>query len=648
MLLLVRFIKKAEVQELSLTRKHYYIFSLLRKRVKNLEKQCYESYLQKAENSIINNPKTFWSYIKSLNSTNSSFPSTMTYGTDSADKGDAICDLFAVYFHSTFLEPSVITTSQPFKPLFEYSCPDSCCAVGDIEIDPNDVLKLLQSLDLNKGAGPDELPPLFIVRCAKSLVAPLCILFKRSIREGVMPDMWKSAFITPIHKKGNKSDVSNYRPISKLCIFSKILERVVYQQLYSALAPSFIPEQHGFLRRRSTTSNLLLSNDFITSSMDFGGQVDAVFTDYSKAFDWIDHVILLRKLWMAGVHGNLLRWFGSYIDNRTQVVVLNGYTSRWMSVPSGVPQGSLLGPLLFTIFVNDIGSCFYYSKFLLFADDMKILKQIVTIEDSKLLQDDLVRFENYCYDNKLDLNVSKCHTITFTRKPNPIKFNYTLKAHSLTHVDHIRDLGVIHDSKLLFDKHVDSIVNKASKALGFLIRSCARFSSLKPIKILFCSYVRSILEYASQIWNPQYKVYSDRIESIQKRFLKYLQYKSKKRDVDYYARCKRHHFLPLHTRRKAADITYLMNIANGHVDSSQLLNGICLRVPIKPSRKRPCLDIPTFRTKYRKNSFFCRASRQFNQTVNDYPHIDLFCTRPAELRRLLTKRFMCSSPDLPT
>lgn len=220
-----------------------------------------------------------------------------------------------------------------------------------------------------------------------------------------MPTIWKSAYVTPIHKKGPKNLIENYRPISKLCLFAKILEKVIYKQLYGALKHSLSSQQHGFLKGRSTTSNLIVCSEYLTLHMSKPSQVDVIYTDYNKCFDRIDHTVLLRKLQSVGIRGNLYRWFTSYVRNRCQTVVLSGYTSSPMHVPSGVPQGSLLGPLLFNIIVNDVYSCFKYSKVILYADDMKILCPIDSQESALLLQDDLDRFNNYCLLNKLDLKV---------------------------------------------------------------------------------------------------------------------------------------------------------------------------------------------------------------------------------------------------
>ncbi|CAF4741070.1 unnamed protein product [Pieris macdunnoughi] len=206
----------------------------------------------------------------------------------------------------------------------------------------------------------------------------------------------------------------------------------------SGVKPQLTSEQHGFLRNRSTVSNLIIANEYISSGMDRRAQVGVVYTDYSKCFDRIDHDILLNKLTSMGIHGDLSRWFKSYVDNRSQAVALQGYTSNWMSITSGVPHGSLLGPLLFILlllYVNDILSCFKYSKILLYADDMKIMKLISTRQDTLELQEDLNRFEDYCLRNKLDLNVSKCFCMTFTKKSNKINTKHELKNSASEAVD---------------------------------------------------------------------------------------------------------------------------------------------------------------------------------------------------------------------
>lgn len=271
---------------------------------------------------------------------------------------------------------------------------------------------------------------------------------------------------------------------------------------------------------------------------------------------------------------------------------------------------------------------------------MKIFRAIKSPEDAFKLQADLHRLDHYCQLNKLDLNPTKCTLVTFSRKQIEIPTTYTLKRQALVRSYAIRDLGVVHDSKLLFDEHIDSIVNKASKLLGFVMRTCASFNKVKTFKILYCTFVRSVLEYASQVWNPHYETYIVRIERIQMKFIKYLCYRLKipYKSDNYLFLCKKFHLLPLSKRREIADLTYLLKITSNSVDSSELLSKINIQGHSKVLRFNPPINVPKVITNYRKNSYLLRASNNFNDLCKRYD-IDLFCTSIASARRLVSREF---------
>ena len=216
---------------------------------------------------------------------------------------------------------------------------------------------------------------------------------------------WKSANVIPVFKSGNRSDIENYRPISILPAVAKVFECLVRDILFNLLKNCIIPQQHGFFPGRSTATNLMEFIDFTISSFEDGLQVDAVFTDFKKAFDRISHEILLSKLHMIGVNSRLLLWIKSYLSERVQMVKLGGVVSDPYGVGSGVPQGSHLGPLLFLLFINDVKNCFHHSQCLLYADDLKIFRTVSVKSDCSLLQNDLQRFYKWCIDNQLELNI---------------------------------------------------------------------------------------------------------------------------------------------------------------------------------------------------------------------------------------------------
>ena len=252
---------------------------------------------------------------------------------------------------------------------------------------------------------------------------------------------------------------------------------------------------------------------FLNEELSNGGQIDSVYTDFEKAFDKVNHSILHSKLRAAGICGNLLRWIISYLDNRTQIVAINGFLSNGITATSGVPQGTILACTLFTIFINDLPSVLN-CKNLLFADDLKIFKPIYNLSDCLSLQDDLNQLNNWCESNHLYLNIKKCKRISFTRNRALIDYDYVINNIKLERVHSIKDLGVIIDTKLNFDIHISTMVKKAYSMLGFILRCTKEFKNVDALKSLYFTQVRSILEYGSQIWNPQYKKYVNKIESI--------------------------------------------------------------------------------------------------------------------------------------
>lgn len=457
-------------------------------------------------------------------------------------------------------------------------------------------------------------------------------MFKKSLAEGVFPSLWKAALIVPVHKKGSKSDIKNYRPISILNTISKVFEKIVHSIIYSVIVNGIGPYQHGFIKRRSTTSNLATFSNYVICNMEAGGQVDVIYTDFEKAFDRVDHVILLSKLQNLGIHGDLLRWVRSYLSRRSQAVVVGGYRSDFVSIPSGVPQGSLLGPLFYCAYLYDVRSCFEYAKHLLYADDMKIYLRIRSRLDCELIQRDLNSLYQYYTRNNININISKCQCISFTRCKKPINYMYSFDNKIIERVDAVRDLGVMLDSKLLFSQHVDSIVNKASRNLGFVMRTCKPFRNLHSLKIVYFAYVRSILEYCSPIWSPQYKVYNSRLEGLQKRFIKYLNFKSNKRHASYHADCSHYHLLPLVDRREMLDMLLLFDILRGKIDSGELLS--CIEFCTQRSRTRHThlFSVPSHRSNYGSNAVMTRLPRLY---IDKFESLDIFHLSKLAFRKSL-------------
>lgn len=593
-------------------------FKLLRTRQKRLQKECYQTHISRMQDHIRTSPKIFWSYIKSKRQNDCAYPKTLYLDQNKYNNEPDICEGFQKFFESVYIPPA-----KNYKECTEnqlHNCNDT---IHSITFNKEDVKNLLKSLDASKGPGSDNIPPVFLKYCANELAEPLTILFKMSLKEGVFPSKWKEAHIVPIHKKGSKSDISNYRPISILNTLGKVLEKIVLSNLYPTVARAIPSHQHGFMKNRSTTTNLCLFMNDILRHMDRGGQVDVVYTDFEKAFDRVDHFILLQKLFALGICGDLYRWIKSYITNRTQAVKIGGSRSNFITITSGVPQGSHLGPLLYNTYLIDINHCFKNAKYLMFADDKKVYLNINNIDDCKRLQADLNNLALYYQKNNITVNIGKCSQISFTRKKYPIQYTYKINNQTINKTNSIRDLGVQLDSKLLMSDHTNIIVSKAYSMLGFVFRICRPFTSIPCLKSIYFAYIRNILEYASCVWCPRYNKYIDSIESIQKKFVKYLNFKTYHHSENYESSCRHYRISTLKDRRELLDMMFLHSLFSGRLDSPELLGELSIHTPSKRTRhtNNHLFYVPQLRTSYSSNSVLCRIPHLYNKK---YSNIDPF------------------------
>ncbi|CAB4004229.1 Hypothetical predicted protein, partial [Paramuricea clavata] len=298
--------------------------------------------------------------------------------------------------------------------------------LSDIHITPDEVKNILLSLDDNKATGPDNIPAKLLRCSAPQICSSLCDLFNLSLKCGKIPAAWKISNVVPIPKKGLLKVVSNYRPISLLSIVSKVFERCVYNRLIAHVSINLHHLQFGFLRGKSTTAQLLQVLQEIGEKLDKRVQTDIIYLDFAKAFDRVDHRLLVRKLKKFGIGGTLLKWFEDYLTNRHQRVTVLGKTSHSLPVLSGVPQGSILGPLLFVIYVNDLPQETSTSSIALYADDTKCYRPVRSHKDEQYLQKDLDGINNWCELWRMDLNQSKCEVLSVTRNLKLVPSSYHL------------------------------------------------------------------------------------------------------------------------------------------------------------------------------------------------------------------------------
>ena len=289
-----------------------------------------------------------------------------------------------------------------------------------------EVYKVLLNLNPSKAPGPGGLPAIVLRSCARELTPSLCGLFNSSLAKGKLPTEWKDALVVLVHKKGKKEDVTNYRSISLLCVVSKVLERCIFKHFEESLCPLFHNTQHGFLQGRSTVTQLLAFYHEIGQFLGKSLQSDIVYLDLAKAFDSVSHQRLLLKLSRYGVSGKLLQWFESYLGGRGQQCLVHGFTSSRSPVPSGVPQGSILGPLLFLVYVNNLPPMIQ-NRIALFADDSKCSSVIESLQDYESLQKDLDSLHSWTDNWHLKFNTSKCEVPNVTPKPHQFSLRLQVK-----------------------------------------------------------------------------------------------------------------------------------------------------------------------------------------------------------------------------
>lgn len=405
-----------------------------------------------------------------------------------------------------------VYSSEPDGPVPEVMVPGVEMGLNEVALDEELVLGCLLGLRASSSPGLDGLTPFTLRKCAPAIALPLTLIFRKSLSTSVLPNDWLRASVTPIYKKGDKLSPENYRPISLTSTVSKVLEKIICEQLVQfALANNIIPpQQHGFVPGRSTMTNLLTCMNDWTKCLDRNIPVDILYLDFSKAFDRVPHRRLLKKLHHLGVRGSLLSWIRAFLTNRTfRVRVGSFHSSVEILSSSGVPQGSVLGPILFLLYTSDLPRVLK-SSCAMFADDLKLYN---TALKSGVLQDDLKALSEWCREWLLPLNIGKCNIMHLGRN-NP-RSAYEIDGHHITPVDHYSDLGVIIEPNLTWSRHVASITARA-RQLTYMIQRSFRGCSLSTCKLLYCSYVRPLMEYAGPVWCPSLVGDQHLLESVQR------------------------------------------------------------------------------------------------------------------------------------
>ena len=416
--------------------------------------------------------------------------------------------------YSTPVKEKIVSSPQEF---FSHNTAEE--QFNSIVIDRNDIMEALDNLSSKSAAGPDGVPNILLKNCKRSLADPLEILFRTFLSTGTIPSILKEAFVIPVHKGGERSSPANFRPVSLTSHIIKTMERIIRKSMVNHLEvhKKLNQSQHGFRSQRSCLSQLLEHHDTILSFLEEGENVDSIYLDFSKAFDKVDTGILCHKLREIGIGGKIGVWLHNFLSDRKQFIIANGVKSNQSSVKSGVPQGTVLGPVLFLILINDIDSGIE-SFVSLFADDTRISRKVNNEEDVETLQDDLEKLYRWQEHNNMAFNSSKFEVLRYgSNTALKESTNYLTPGCEpiIEEKENLRDLGIIMSNDASFSSHVEHVCKKVKQKSGWILRT---FSSRQTwfLKFMWKSLVQGHVDYCSQLYFPNKSSDMEKIENLQR------------------------------------------------------------------------------------------------------------------------------------
>ena len=444
------------------------------------------------------------------------------------------------------------------------------------------------------------------------MAEPLTLLWKGSFESGIIPETLKHSIIPPIHKGGSKSIPANYRPVALIKLFEKVVCNKLIQYLENNQLMN--ENQHGFRSGRSCLTQLLLHHDFVINQLESGSNVDVIYLDFAKAFDKVDHGIVLAKIKAMGIKGKLFSWIQEFLHNRTQSVLVNGTVSSPRKVKSGVPQGSVIGPLIFLVLISDIDENTAHSLVASFADDTRVTKSIRQEEDAIDLQGDLFEIYKWSVDNNTEFNDTKFELVRYG-KSDELKQATSYITPSFQVIQEktsVKDLGVTLSSDGTFKSHVNKIIESAKSMSSWVLRTFTA-RDRKTMLTLYKSLIRPILEYASILWAPVAKGEIQALEQIQKSFIKKISGISR----DYHQALIELNLYSLERRRERYIIIHAWKILEGLVPNLSKENPLFQQGNIEERRGRiinthNLAATPSHLRKLKSQSFRCFGTKLFN------------------------------------
>ena len=610
-------------------------YKQIRNQLRKATRAASRSFEADLVENIGQNPKAFWRYANSKVKSKSHIVSLMKEDGQPAQTDSEMANILNEYFSSVFTQEDLQNIPYIQVPL-RMDLP----TLSKVNILVSDVENKLKKLNTNKSPGPDGTHPKVMKELAETIAEPLTLIYNKSMQESKLPLDWKRGTVVPLHKKGSRTQASNYRPISLTSVAGKLMEKVIRDAIITHLLSNHLlsQNQHGFTPGRTCATQLLCVLEEWSRWLDEGKVIDVIYLDFKKAFDSVPHERLLLKLEAHGLEGKLLNWIRAFLTGRVQSVFVNGESSNWSPVTSGIPQGSVLGPVLFLVYINDLPLDVRKSKVALFADDTKLYNTVSTPAQINDLQDDLNNLHRWSERWQLPFNEDKCKVLHIGKR-NP-EGNYHMQGKHLQSVKAEKDLGVTIDCQLKFHQHISSAVSKGYQLLGIMKRTFSKLDKT-TLPILFKTLIRPHLEYGSVLWHSRFKEDAKKIERVQRRATKLVR---EIKDLPYQERLKYMNMYSLFYRRRRGDMIAVHQIMHGLVDipqdhffsqpasRSRSTRGHCLKI-----QKEHCrLDV-------RSKSF----SRRIIQDWNSLPENIVVLATTDQFKRHIDKHWWEYRFDLP-
>jgi hypothetical protein len=542
------------------------------------------------------NSKSYWSFIENRLNKRKPIRAVIDKDNITCELPDEKCSAFASFFKS------VISGFDRSKPNITSELPflksNTKCAVL---FTPEMVSNQLRKLKNNCSAGPDKIPNIFLRNLHFILCYPLSTIYNISIGSGQLPDDWLCSRTVPVPKKPRAINVSDFRPISIIPAPVKVMESIIYAKLLTHLLINnfFVKCQFGFLPKKSTEAQLLLCITDWSFLIDAGIAIDLLYFDLKKAFDLVNHEVLLLKLSKLNLSLPLYNWLKAWLSNRRQFVAYDDCNSDYFPADCGVPQGSVLAPLLFLIFINDLPSVIKHCTIKIFADDVKLYLPIKSHSDYVLFNEDIISFFNWCIENRMLVSAHKTELLHLgTNNPN---YSYFINGDIINEPEYVRDLGIVITKNLSFKQYIASIVHSATVRCINTRRSF-RNNDIKFHLQMYKTFVRPMLEYATCVWSPHIGIEIEDIERVQHLFTKYL---PGMMDDSYYVRLRKLGLIPLSDRRLINDLVMMFKIINNLVDLPMIDLGLsfCLTGRGHPYK----LNVLGSSANIKRHSFTCRT-----------------------------------------